>query len=53
MLGAMSQWVYNRNPTQSLHFEAPLKELKDELASGKKVQQGVGCQKKVLLMSVE
>lgn len=33
----MSDWVYNRNPTESLHFEAPLKELKDDLASGKKV----------------
>lgn len=38
MLGAMSDWVYNRNPTDSLHFEAPLKELKEDLASGKKVR---------------
>lgn len=39
MLGAMSDWVYNRNPTESLHFEGPLKELKEDLASGKKVSQ--------------
>lgn len=39
MLGAMSDWVYNRNPTESLHFEGPLKELKDDLASGKKVRK--------------
>lgn len=38
MLGAMNDWVYNRNPTQSLHFEGPLKELKEDLASGKKVR---------------
>lgn len=38
MLGAMSDWVYNRNPTESLHFEGPLKELKDDLASGKKAR---------------
>lgn len=38
MLGAMSDWVYNRNPTESLHFEGPLKALKEDLASGKKVQ---------------
>lgn len=37
MLGAMSDWVYNRNPTESLHFEEPLRELKADLASGKKV----------------
>lgn len=37
MLGAMNDWVYNRNPTKSLHFEGPLKELKEDLASGKKV----------------
>ncbi|CAM9788118.1 unnamed protein product, partial [Hapterophycus canaliculatus] len=41
MLGAMSDWVYNRNPTESLHFEAPLKELKDDLASGKKVFESI------------
>ncbi|CAM9295585.1 unnamed protein product [Ectocarpus sp. 4 AP-2014] len=41
MLGAMSDWVYNRNPTESLHFEGPLKELKDDLASGKKVFEGI------------
>lgn len=38
MLGAMSDWVYNRNPTESLHFEGPLKALKEDLASGEKVQ---------------
>lgn len=43
MLGAMSQWVYNRNPTKSLHFEGPLKELKDDLASGKKVWYSQRC----------
>lgn len=37
MLGAMQSWVYDRNPTESLHFEGPLKELKEDLASGKKV----------------
>ncbi|CAN0073728.1 unnamed protein product, partial [Laminaria digitata] len=41
MLGAMSDWVYNRNPTDSLHFEAPLRELKEDLASGKKVFEGM------------
>ena len=42
MLGAMSHWVYNRNPTESLHFEGPLKELKEDLASGNKVSSRSG-----------
>ncbi|CAM9175888.1 unnamed protein product, partial [Ascophyllum nodosum] len=41
MLGAMNDWVYNRNPTRSLHFEGPLQELKQDLAAGNKVFEGV------------
>lgn len=43
MLGAMQDWVYDRKPTQSLHFEGPLQELKDDLASGKKVRWCTPC----------
>ncbi|CAN0406966.1 unnamed protein product, partial [Discosporangium mesarthrocarpum] len=36
MLGAMQSWVYGRNPTEGLHFEGPLRDLKADLAKGKK-----------------
>jgi len=37
MLGAMSQWIYDRDPLSGLRFEAPLAELKAELARGEPV----------------
>ncbi|CAM9450782.1 unnamed protein product [Chrysoparadoxa australica] len=37
MLGALQDWIYDLPPTEGLHFEAPLAELKAELASGKDV----------------
>lgn len=37
MLGAMSQWIYDRDPLAGLRFEAPLQELKDDIAAGKPV----------------
>ena len=32
MLGSMQQWIYDRNPTEALKFEAPLAELKESIA---------------------
>ncbi|KAL3816824.1 hypothetical protein ACHAXA_008687 [Cyclostephanos tholiformis] len=32
MLGSMSKWVYDQNPTEALKFEAPLAELKSSIA---------------------
>jgi len=38
MLGSMSKWIYDDSPTKGLKFEAPLKELKETIAtSGSKV----------------
>ena len=37
MLGAMSEWLFDRDAIDALRFEAPLAELKAELASGKPV----------------
>jgi len=39
MLGALSSWIYDGSPTEELHFERPLQELKDDIASGKPVFQ--------------
>ena len=40
MLAAMSKWLYEESPTESLKFEEPLKELKAKIAeSGSKVFQ--------------
>ena len=40
MLGSMSKWVYDRNPTEALKFEEPLAELKASIAGdGSKVFQ--------------
>merc|ERR1711966_461174 len=40
MLGSMQEWVYDRDPTEALKFEAPLAELKANIASdGAKVFQ--------------
>jgi presequence protease len=39
MLGAVSNWIYNRDPTEELHFEKPLEQLKAELKSGVPVFQ--------------
>eukprot|EP00616_Rhizochromulina_sp_CCMP1243_P000175 CAMPEP_0118974666 /NCGR_PEP_ID=MMETSP1173-20130426/12764_1 /TAXON_ID=1034831 /ORGANISM="Rhizochromulina marina cf, Strain CCMP1243" /LENGTH=1033 /DNA_ID=CAMNT_0006924443 /DNA_START=71 /DNA_END=3172 /DNA_ORIENTATION=+ len=37
MLGAMSAWIYDRDPLAALRFEEPLRELKEDLAAGKPV----------------
>eukprot|EP00551_Chaetoceros_affinis_P009802 CAMPEP_0203685048 /NCGR_PEP_ID=MMETSP0090-20130426/48343_1 /ASSEMBLY_ACC=CAM_ASM_001088 /TAXON_ID=426623 /ORGANISM="Chaetoceros affinis, Strain CCMP159" /LENGTH=1117 /DNA_ID=CAMNT_0050554233 /DNA_START=181 /DNA_END=3534 /DNA_ORIENTATION=+ len=38
MLGAMSKWIYDREPTDALKFEEPLAELKSKIAeSGSEV----------------
>lgn len=40
MLGSMSKWVYDQNPTEALKFEEPLAELKARIAKdGSKVFQ--------------
>ncbi|KAL7574785.1 hypothetical protein ACA910_010630 [Epithemia clementina (nom. ined.)] len=40
MLGSMSKWLYGDSPTDSLKFEEPLKQLKDEIAiTGSKIFQ--------------
>lgn len=39
MLGMMSHWIYDKNPVDGVAFEAPLRELKDDLAAGKPVFQ--------------
>merc|ERR1711966_448027 len=40
MLGSMQEWVYDRDPTEALKFEAPLAELKASIArDGAKVFQ--------------
>eukprot|EP00638_Chattonella_subsalsa_P000190 CAMPEP_0117753950 /NCGR_PEP_ID=MMETSP0947-20121206/12545_1 /TAXON_ID=44440 /ORGANISM="Chattonella subsalsa, Strain CCMP2191" /LENGTH=1031 /DNA_ID=CAMNT_0005572959 /DNA_START=256 /DNA_END=3351 /DNA_ORIENTATION=+ len=39
MLGAMGSWIYDGNPTEEMHFEKPLQELKDDLAAGKPIFQ--------------
>lgn len=40
MLGSMSKWIYDKNPTEALKFEDPLAELKANIAaSGSKVFQ--------------
>jgi Zn-dependent M16 (insulinase) family peptidase len=39
MLGMMSHWIYDKNPVDGVAFEAPLKELKEDLAAGKPVFQ--------------
>ncbi|KAL3782823.1 hypothetical protein ACHAW5_000095 [Stephanodiscus triporus] len=40
MLGSMSKWVYDRDPTEALKFEEPLAELKASIAGdGSKVFQ--------------
>ena len=40
MLGSMSKWIYDKNPTDALKFEEPLAELKASIAeSGCKVFQ--------------
>jgi len=40
MLGAMSQWIYNKSPTDGLKFEKPLAELKAHIeSSGSKIFQ--------------
>lgn len=31
MLGMVNQWIYDKNPLDGVRFEAPLKELKDDL----------------------
>lgn len=37
MLTSLSQWLYDRDPLQSLRFEEPLQQLKRELKEGKPV----------------
>lgn len=40
MLGSMTKWIYDENPTAALKFEEPLKELKQKISeSGSKVFQ--------------
>ena len=40
MLGSMSKWIYDNDPTDALKFEKPLAELKDKIAeSGSEVFQ--------------
>ena len=40
MLGSMSKWIYDRNPTEALKFEEPLAELKARITKdGSKVFQ--------------
>jgi hypothetical protein len=34
MLGSMSKWIYDRDPTEALKFEEPLAELKASIAAG-------------------
>lgn len=42
MLGSMSKWLYDSDPTHPLKFEGPLSELKTTIAeSGSKVFQGM------------
>ncbi len=42
MLGSMSKWIYDRNPTDALKFEEPLAELKARISKdGSKVFQGI------------
>lgn len=39
MLGAMSSWIYDRDPLGALRFEQPLAELKEDLVAGKPLFQ--------------
>lgn len=39
MLGMMSQWIYDGSPFEAVRFEAPLQELKQDLASNLPVFQ--------------
>ena len=41
MLGMMNNWIYDKNPVEGVLFEAPLKALKDDLASGVPVFQNL------------
>jgi hypothetical protein len=31
MLGMLSQWIYDGSPSEAIRFEAPLRELKEDL----------------------
>jgi len=39
MLGMMSNWIYEKSPSDAVRFEAPLQELKDDLLAQKPVFQ--------------
>jgi len=41
MLGSLSSWLYDRDPTEPLRFEKPLSDLRARLASGEKVFEGL------------
>jgi Zn-dependent M16 (insulinase) family peptidase len=41
MLGMMNNWIYDKNPVEGVLFEAPLKALKEDLASGVPVFQNL------------
>uniref|UniRef100_A0A0G4G763 Peptidase M16C associated domain-containing protein n=1 Tax=Chromera velia CCMP2878 TaxID=1169474 RepID=A0A0G4G763_9ALVE len=37
ILGMLAEWIYERDPTAPLKFEAPLRQLKEDLQAGKPV----------------
>jgi len=41
MLGALTSWIYDRDPLEALGFEAPLTSIKARLAKGEKYFEGL------------
>jgi len=41
MLGSLSSWLYDRDPTEPLRFEKPLQDLRARLEKGEKVFEGL------------
>jgi Zn-dependent M16 (insulinase) family peptidase len=41
MLGFMPSWLYGQDPVSGVRFEEPLRQIKEDLAAGKKVFEGL------------
>ncbi|MFZ5880921.1 MAG: insulinase family protein [Chloroflexota bacterium] len=41
MLGALTSWIYDRDPLEELAFEAPLTSIKERIAKGEKYFEGL------------
>lgn len=41
MLGALTAWIYDRDPLEELAFEAPLTSIKERIAKGEKYFEGL------------